>query len=96
VSEEDAERVRETFTWSPKKSVRRVSREIQMPPMTVWKVLRKKLTMKPCSRDVAEVKERIREATATVDVAMLGRVRQEFDYCVDVCRVTYGSDIENL
>jgi hypothetical protein len=59
--------------------------------MTVWKVLRKKLTMKPCPRDVAEVKERIREATATVDEAMLGRVRQEFDYRVDVCRVTHGS-----
>jgi hypothetical protein len=52
--------------------------------MTVWKVLRKKLTMKPCSRDVAEVKERIREATATVDEAMLGRVWQEFDYGADV------------
>jgi hypothetical protein len=53
--------------------------------MTVWKVLRKKLTMKPCPHDVAEVKERIREATATVDEAMLGRVWQEFDYSVDVC-----------
>jgi hypothetical protein len=28
VSEEDAERVRETFTRSPKKSVRRVSHEL--------------------------------------------------------------------
>jgi hypothetical protein len=79
VSEEDAERVRETFTGSPKKSGRRVSRELQMPPMTLWKVLRKKLTMKRCPRDVAEDKERIREATATVDEAMLGRVWQEFD-----------------
>jgi hypothetical protein len=52
--------------------------------MSVWKVLRKKLTMMPCPRDVAEVKERIREATATVDEAMLGRVWQEFDYHVDI------------
>jgi hypothetical protein len=79
VSEEDAERVREIFTRSPKKSVRRVSRELQVPPMTVWKVLRKKLTMKLCPHDVAEVKERTWEATATVDEAMLGRVWQEFD-----------------
>jgi hypothetical protein len=64
--------------------------------MKAWKVLRKKLTMKPCPRDVAEVKERIREATATVDEAMLGRVWQEFDYFVDVCRVTHGSHIESL
>jgi hypothetical protein len=52
--------------------------------------------MKPCPHDVAEVKERIREATATVDEAMLGRVWQEFDYRVDVCRVTHGSHIESL
>jgi broad specificity phosphatase PhoE len=37
-------------------------------------------------RDVAEFKERVREATATV--------WQEFDYRVDVCRVTHGSHIE--
>jgi hypothetical protein len=79
VSEENAERVRETFTRSPKKSVHRVSRELQMPPMTVWKVLRKKLTMKSYPHDVAEIKERIRDATSTVDEAMLGRVWQEFD-----------------
>jgi hypothetical protein len=35
-------------------------------------------------------------ATATVDEAMLGRVWQEFDYRVDVCRVTHGSYIEIL
>jgi hypothetical protein len=33
----------------------------------------------PFPRDVAELKERIREATATVSEAMLGRVWQEFE-----------------
>ncbi|PNF23720.1 hypothetical protein B7P43_G01072 [Cryptotermes secundus] len=42
------------------------------------------------------LKQRIREGTATVDEAMLGRVWQEFDYRVDVCRVTRVSHVERL
>jgi len=47
VSDDDIERVAEAFLRSPRKSVARVSRELDMPKMTVWKVLRKRLCFKP-------------------------------------------------
>ncbi|PSN46621.1 hypothetical protein C0J52_16817, partial [Blattella germanica] len=47
VSEETINCVRESFIRSPKKSVRRASRELQVPRSTVWKTLRKRLCMKP-------------------------------------------------
>lgn len=47
VSEGTVERVRESFTRSPKKSVRKDSRELQMPVLTVWKVVRKRLKLRP-------------------------------------------------
>lgn len=47
VSEESVERVREAFTRSPTKSVRKGSRELALPVTTVWKVLRKRLQLRP-------------------------------------------------
>ena len=47
-------------------------------------------------RDVDELKTRITEAVSTIDNAMLGLVRQELDYRLDVCRVTNGAHIEHL
>ena len=47
VSEENVQRIRNSFLQSPKKSVRKASRELGMPVMTVWKVLRKCLHMCP-------------------------------------------------
>lgn len=47
VSEESVERVRESFTRSPRKSVRKASRELTMPVTTVWKVVRKRLQLRP-------------------------------------------------
>ena len=47
VSDDNIERVREAFLRSPRKSVARASRELDMPKMTVWKVLRKRLCFKP-------------------------------------------------
>ncbi|GFU10114.1 DUF4817 domain-containing protein [Trichonephila clavipes] len=46
-SEESVTRVRETFLRSPNISVRRASRELAMPMRTVWKVLRKRLELRP-------------------------------------------------
>ena len=50
----------------------------------------------PYPRDVNELKARIIEAVATIDNAMLGRVWQELDCWLDVCRVTNGAHIEHL
>ena len=43
VSDDNIERVREVFLRSPRKSVAGASRELDMPKMTVWKVLLKRL-----------------------------------------------------
>ena len=44
---DDIERVREAFLRSPRKSVARASSELDIPKMTVWKVLHKRLCFKP-------------------------------------------------
>lgn len=46
-SDEVVEQVRQSFVNSPTKSTRRASRELQVPHMTVWRVLRKRLHLKP-------------------------------------------------
>ena len=50
----------------------------------------------PTSRDVNELNAQITEAVATNDNATLGRVWQELDYRLNVCRVTNGAHIEHL
>lgn len=47
VCEETVERVRESFARSPQKSTNRASRELNIPQPTVWKILRKRLKLKP-------------------------------------------------
>ena len=47
VTEETIGRVRETFTRSPMKSVRRASRELKIPEPTVRKILQKRLQLYP-------------------------------------------------
>ncbi|GBO03785.1 hypothetical protein AVEN_220072-1 [Araneus ventricosus] len=47
MSAENVERVRDTFLRSPKKSTVCTSRELGIPQLTVWRVLRKKLCYKP-------------------------------------------------
>jgi hypothetical protein len=45
VTEETVERVRESFIRSPRKSMSRASRELQVPESTVRKILRKRLQL---------------------------------------------------
>ncbi|GFY49383.1 uncharacterized protein TNIN_468011 [Trichonephila inaurata madagascariensis] len=45
LSEESVARVRDFFMRSLKKSIRRVSHELAMPVMTVWRVLHKRLEL---------------------------------------------------
>ena len=44
---DNIERVREAFQRSPRKSLATASRELDMPKITVWKVLCKRLCFKP-------------------------------------------------
>jgi hypothetical protein len=46
ISEENVDRIQETFQRSPRKSTYRGSRELQLPQTTVWRFLQKRLSMK--------------------------------------------------
>ena len=46
-SDDNTERVREAFLRSPRKLVARAHRELDMPKITVLKVLRRRLCFKP-------------------------------------------------
>jgi hypothetical protein len=48
-----------------------------------------------CPVTLDDLKQRITTATAGVDDT-LTRVSQEFDYCVDIYRVSKGAQIEHL
>ena len=45
-------------------------------------------------RDINDLKQRITEAIATIDEALLQRTWQEIDYRLDVLRATNGAHIE--
>ena len=47
VSEENVRRIQESFELSPRKSTRTASRELGIPHPTVWRVLRRRLLLKP-------------------------------------------------
>ncbi|XP_029653233.1 uncharacterized protein LOC115226371 [Octopus sinensis] len=44
--------------------------------------------------DIADLKQRIRNAITTVDEAILQRTWQEIEYCLDVLQATNGAHIE--
>jgi hypothetical protein len=45
------------------------------------------------SQSLPEIRERILQAIANVDESQLRRTWEEFEFCVDVCRVTNGAHI---
>jgi hypothetical protein len=50
----------------------------------------------PLPMSLKELRDRITHALQTITPDMLHRVWDEFDYRVDVCRVTQGANIEGL
>jgi transposase len=54
VSDADVDRIREAFKGGPQKSTYRASRQLQLPQKTVWRVLRKRLVVKPYKLQMAQ------------------------------------------
>ena len=79
--EERVERVSDAFARSPKKSVQRASRELAIPVMSVWRILRRRLQLHPYHLQLLQ-------ALKPTDYG----ARAE----LDVCRVTKGAHIEHL
>ena len=62
----------------------------------LWGYIKDCVYVSPLPQNLQELKRRIEEVATTVSEDMLQRVWQEFDYRVDICRVTRGSHIESL
>jgi len=60
-----------------------------------WGYVKDRVFVPQLPRDFAELKTRIIAAVKNIDAPMLTRVWQEFEYCIDVCRVTRGAFIEH-
>jgi len=50
----------------------------------------------PLPASIPELKVRMRTAIETITADMLQTVWNEFDYGVDICRITKGAHIEHL
>jgi hypothetical protein len=66
------------------------------PCVFLWGYVKDKAFIPPVPVTLDDLKHHITTAAAGVDEDMLTRVRQEFDYRVDICRVTKGAYIEHL
>jgi hypothetical protein len=62
----------------------------------LWGYVKDNVFVPPVPVTLDDLKQRITTATAGVGEDMLTRVWQEFDYRVDICRVTKGAHIEQL
>ena len=83
--EERVERVSDAFARSPKKSVRRTSRELAIPVMSVWRILRRRLQLHP-------YRLQLLQALKPTDYGACA----ELGHRIDVCRVTKGAHIEHF
>ena len=71
---------------------------LQMQPHEIflWGYVKDQVYVPPLPASIPELKVRIRTAIETITADMLQAVWNEFDYRVDVCRITNGAHIEHL
>ena len=62
----------------------------------LWGFVKDSVYVPPLPIPLKELRDRITHALQTITVDVLHRVWDEFDYRVDVCRVTQGAHIEEL
>jgi hypothetical protein len=60
----------------------------------LWGYVKDRVYVPPLPATVDELQERITAAVISVTPGMLQRVWSELDYCINVCRVTRGENIE--
>jgi len=75
------------FPWPPR------SPDITPLDFFLWGYV-KDIVYRTKIRDINDLKQRITDAIATIDEAMLQRTWQEIDYRLDVLRATNGAHIE--
>jgi hypothetical protein len=62
----------------------------------LWGFVKDSVYVPPLPMSLTELRDRITHSLQTITAGMLHRVRDEFDYRVNVCRVTLGAHIEGL
>jgi hypothetical protein len=62
----------------------------------LWGFFKDSVYVPPLPMSLKELRGRITHALQTITADMLNQVWDEFDYSVDVCRVTQGAHIEGL
>jgi len=62
----------------------------------LWRFVKDSVYVPPLPMSLKELRDRITHALQTITADMLHRVWDEFDYRVDVCRVTQGAHIEGV
>jgi hypothetical protein len=62
----------------------------------LWGFVKDRVYVPSLPMSLKELRDRITHALQTITADMLHRVWDEFDYRVDVCRVTQGVHIEGL
>ena len=62
----------------------------------LWGFVKDSVYVPPLPMSLKELRDRITQALQTITADMLHRVWDEFDYSVDVCRVTQGAHIEGV
>jgi hypothetical protein len=62
----------------------------------LWGFVKDSVYVPPLPMSLKELRDRITHALQTITADMLHQVWDEFDYRVDVCRVTQGAHIEGL
>jgi hypothetical protein len=62
----------------------------------LWGFVKDSVYIPPLPTSIQEIRDRITHALQAITADMLHRVWDEFDYRVDVCRVTQGAHIEGL
>ena len=62
----------------------------------LWGFVKDSVYVPPLPMSLSELRDRITHALQTITADMLHRVWDEFDYRVDVCRVTQGAHTEGL
>jgi hypothetical protein len=62
----------------------------------LWGFVKDSVYIPPLPKTIHKIRDRITHALLAITEDMLHRVWDEFDYRVDVCRVTQGAHIEGL
>jgi hypothetical protein len=74
--------------WSPS------SPDLTSYDFLLWGFVKGSVYVPPLPTPIQELRDRITHALQAITADMLHRVWDEFDYRVDVCRVTQGAHIE--